>query len=281
MITYLKPNKVERIVLLIHGMQDHKDRYLEFANKLKNENCLVILPDLRGHGNNKPRGFLGGYKEQTHELIVLVNKNKCIDIPFVIVGHSMGSLFARSIIKQEPNLVDLIILSGTPSYNPAAKFLAIVLDWYNRLFKRELQENKFLNWAIIKQYNMKIKNPHTSHDWLSFNEDNVNSFLESPDCGFMFTNSAFVDLFRLLVDVNKTETYKSLTPVLLLSGMHDPCDSDKLEGVSKVLKSNGHKIKMKRYAKSRHEILFDNEKERVEMDIINAIKDIKILNNSN
>ena len=42
-------------VLVIHGMQEHKERYEGFASFLQEHGYNVVTSDLRGHGSNAPK----------------------------------------------------------------------------------------------------------------------------------------------------------------------------------------------------------------------------------
>lgn len=266
------PDKVEAIVLFIHGMQDHRSRYINFCEKLKDANCLVILLDLNGHGENKPRGTIGGYQQQTQLLIDRLEAvSQDYNVKRIVIGHSMGSLFARNMMMTRNDLIDFCILSGSPSNSPLAKPLSIFLNGYNYLFKRKDKFNRFLNWLIIYQYNIKVKRPKTSHDWLSFDEHNVKTYLASEDCGFDFSNDGFYDLFSLLATVNQQGDYQFDTPVLFVTGQHDPC-ATQLQKTIDVVASFGHPTQSISYPNSRHEIFFDYDKEEVQNDIIKAIK---------
>lgn len=271
MITILRPEAIKKVVLIIHGMQEHRGRYLEFGQRLKDHNCLVLIPDLNGHGDLEPRGSLGGVLNQTQTLINLVKENQIEGIPNILFGHSMGSLFARKMLKLEPNLFYRVILSGSPAYNPLSKLIGTNLEKYSEKFNRNSKKNKLLNKAIIHQYNSKIKKPKTSYDWLSFNDDNVKNYLSDPDCGFDFTNDGLVDLFKLLEQVNEKSVYHSNTPVYLYSGFYDPCHLNQLDKIVDILKSNGHLVKLNQYYHSRHEILFDNDKNEVISDLLKVI----------
>ena len=275
MITILEPKKVDKVVLFIHGMQDYRLRYLDFWETLKEQNTMVILPDLNGHGENKPHGTIGGIDKQRDELLDLAKKYKQSKVPLILIGHSMGSLYSRYLLMKEPTLFDAVILSGTPNYHPSAKVIAPLLDGYAKLFRRRYKQNIVLNWGIIKQFNMKVKNPRTTHDWLSFDQANVDSFLNNPYCKFKFSNDGFVDLFKLLIEVNKKGKKSSSTPVYFLTGKHDPCNNGNIDKAIQVLKSYGHPVKCEWYLNSRHEILFDLDKEMVKQDIIEILDSIK------
>ena len=42
------------VVKIIHGMQEHQERYLPFAEYLQAAGYTVVTADLRGHGRNAP-----------------------------------------------------------------------------------------------------------------------------------------------------------------------------------------------------------------------------------
>ena len=111
--------KIKGIVQLVHGMCEHKERYVAFMKYLAENGYITVIHDHRGHGesvrskNEYGYFYKGGYEaliEDIHEITletkqyaenergVLVSGKE--GVPFILLGHSMGSLAVRCYIKQ-------------------------------------------------------------------------------------------------------------------------------------------------------------------------------------
>ena len=49
-------------IQIIHGMEEHKERYEAFAEQLRQVGFTVVTSDMRGHGEHAPK--LGFFKEK-------------------------------------------------------------------------------------------------------------------------------------------------------------------------------------------------------------------------
>jgi len=88
-------------------MLEHIDRYNEFANALAAKGILVAGNDHLGHGSSllteNDRGFFSeceGNKvviEDIHKLMELI-KEQHGEVPYFLLGHSMGSFLIRQYI---------------------------------------------------------------------------------------------------------------------------------------------------------------------------------------
>lgn len=267
------------LVFVIHGMAEHRHRYNAFASILQANQYAVILSDLRGHGDSPVENTLGyfgarsGYHMQVEDFHMMITQLKQrFSCPIIVIGHSMGSLFARALLKAYPEDIDALILSGSP-WLPAAHGLL-------RVFTRMLclggnkKPGKLVDKLLNQTLSKDIDHPATAVDWLSTDANNVQSYIADPLCGFPFTNRGYVDLMDLFGAVYK-QTWQLRTafiPVLFLAGKYDPCPDFKHHGFAKAvdnLRIQGYDdIHTILYEKSRHEILLDVEKDKVTHDII-------------
>ena len=109
------------IVQIIHGIVEHVERYNDFAKYLNQLGYLVVAEDHMGHGksggNDCARGyFYGGWFAAVDDSYRLLRDtmDQYPGLPYVLLGHSMGSFMARTILAKYPNSgISGAVLSGT------------------------------------------------------------------------------------------------------------------------------------------------------------------------
>ena len=271
-------NKPKGYVQIIHGMQEHKERYDYFATKLLNAGYTVVVSDTRGHGYNAPT--LGYTCELDGDKFILADQKLITEYiqtkykteKVILFGHSMGSIIARNLLQTESKNYSHTILSGYPNYQGAVK-LGLGIAKVIRKIKGGKYYSKLLTNLSVGSFNKKIKNPKTNLDWLSVNEENVNTYINDPYSGHKFLTSSFVDLFTLMVNMNKLDNFievKSI-PLLLLRGLEDPCtggDKGSFSSIKTLSKAGFRNIEERKYRNMRHEILNEKERDLVIKDIL-------------
>ena len=131
-------------------------------------------------------------------------------------------------------MVDGIIFSAMPAYNnsiPTAKLLASILSSGNK--------DKKVSKLLVKatDFNKFIKKPQTKFDWISYNQENINEYINDPLCGFPFTNRGYYDLFDGTQDVYVRKDWRVLKnnlPIFFIVGQDDVC-ADVASGFKKAL----------------------------------------------
>ena len=97
------------IVQLVHGIAEHTARYADFAEYLTKNGYIVAAEDHMGHGESisdaLPRGCIrGGWDAMTADVHALTEraKQRRSELPFFLLGHSMGSFLARTFLYTYP-----------------------------------------------------------------------------------------------------------------------------------------------------------------------------------
>lgn len=93
-------------------------------------------------------------------------------LPYFLLGHSMGSLVARLYLTDYGEKLAGCILTGTVGPNAAAISAAHLADSIART-RGMTYRSGFLSDLVFKGYNRKIKDPHSVFDWLSRDESVV------------------------------------------------------------------------------------------------------------
>lgn len=270
------------VLQIVHGMSEHIDRYDDFANYLAGKGILVVGDDHLGHGKSVNPGESYGYfcKEDAPTVLVRdehrlkkMMQEKNPGVPYLILGHSMGSFITRNYLMRYGSGIDGALIVGTGMQSKHALMFARALAAIEKVFCGEKHVSKLVDKAAFGVYNKKIEEPRTSFDWLSRNEDNVRKYIDDPLCGFIFTVNGFQTLFKLIYNLHDTEKLKKMPanlPIFFLAGAEDPVGNygKSVETVYKSFREIGmENVQMKLYPKDRHELLNEVDKEDVYADI--------------
>jgi alpha-beta hydrolase superfamily lysophospholipase len=281
--------KVIGVIQIVHGSAEHSKRYTDLANFLTDNGYIVYSSDLRGHGlsvkNKEDLGYFAENKgwsmlvEDIYELTKFIRKEH-EGLKLVMLGHSMGSFLARHYAIVHGTEIDGLIATGT-AHNPK-----MLLRLGKVLAKRDIKKNgsrnrsMLLNKMSYDSFSNQFKPIRTKQDWLSRDAAIVDKYRADELCGYVFTSSAFGDMFEGLLFItdrnNIAKTPKNL-PILLLSGKNDPVGGNgkMVEKAYKEYKKAGlTSIQMKLYEDMRHEILNEIGKEEVYEDIFTWINNI-------
>ncbi|MCD8372063.1 MAG: alpha/beta hydrolase [Clostridia bacterium] len=277
--------KPKAVLQIIHGMEEYAARYSPFAEALAKQGFMVCAEDHLGHGDTVKREELGNFPVDHGENYVLKDiysltlkaKEAAPDIPYFVLGHSMGSFFCRAYLSEYGRGLSGAIIMGTGWQSrllmdvaiDVTKIIGGVNGWNHR--------SKFITKLGFGSYNNKFKPARTSVDWLSVNEKNVDAYIADELCGFGFTCSGFLGLFRIIRRACSKKTFRAIPenlPVYVVSGDMDPVGGYG-KGVKKVyskLKKYGVKdVSITLYKGMRHEILNDDCGEKVAADIISFL----------
>ena len=269
------------VIQIVHGMQEHKERYYDFATFMANNGYSTVVSDLRGHGENAP--ILGHIADKKGEKLLIEDqkviynyiKDHFKDQPIYLLGHSMGSIISRVVLQESSRDYKKTILSGYVNPNPASS-VAVMLGNIAKFFNKK-KSSKMLASLALGPYTKSVKDHKTDVDWLSYNEENVNNYIADPLCGIKFSNGSFSALFHLLNYMGKVKRYHNVNKeldILLVGGVDDPCtggEKGRLNSKKVLEKAGFEKIDVITYEKMRHEILNEKEKDKVYNDILNFL----------
>ena len=221
------------VVQIIHGITDHSERYDQLARYLNSKGILVVAEDHMGHGKTVALGgtkgyFDGGWYTVVEDICSLMKmtRKEYPDIPYFLLGHSMGSFLARTILCTKPELeFSGVILSGTGWIPGAALNAGYAVA---RLLCKQMgprTASKKLNDLIFGSFNAKVERKRTTYDWLSRDAVWVDAYVADPMCGFPVTCALLRDMAGALREIQNPEALKKMNrqiPILFVSGGDDP-----------------------------------------------------------
>ena len=273
--------EVRAIVQLSHGMVEFIDRYKPLAEDLAGRGILVTGHDHLGHGGSiRTKDDYGYFAQPDGNRAVLddlhamttLTKQLYPGVPYFLLGHSMGSFYARQYLCEYGAELDGAILMGT-GYQPKAlvtlartvcRMLAVFFGWQHR--SRLVRDLSFLG------YNKGLEG-RTPHDWLNRDPAEVDKYRADERCMFTFTLNAYYSMFTgilRLYDPDFLNRMPKDLPLLFLAGDADPV-GEQSKGVQRAidsLKAVGvQNITQKFYPGARHELLMEINRQEVFADI--------------
>ena len=267
---------------IAHGVSEYALRYEPFAEFLNGKGFVVVANDHLGHGQSVAEGapalYFGEKDGWTHvvdDMYALRNltAQKHPDLPYFLMGHSMGSFLTRTYLIRYPGTVGAAIIMGTgqqAGYMVAGGRAAAKIIGKKHGFD---QFNETVNHLAFGAYNKPFEPKRTDYDWLSANEENVDKYIADPLCGGGATTGLFLEMLGGIGFIGKPSNLAKMdknTPILFISGAMDPV-GDLGKGATKAyesFKKAGVKdVELKLYPGLRHEILNEKEKDQVYADL--------------
>lgn len=276
---YLPGQSPRGIFHVVHGMTEHIARYDKFMRQLAAAGFICCGYDHLGHGHTvnsaDELGFIAekdGWRYLAQDVTAFqqaIRAEYGEQLPYVLMGHSMGSFIVRTAVDQglTPNR---LIIMGTGGPNPlAGAGLAFI-----RLQKK-LHGERYVSKAAYKMvfgaYTHRF-DKNDEYSWLTKDLAVREKYAADPLCNFKFTLSAMEDLITLNRYCNRPQWFETVArkmPILMVSGAEDPV-GDYGRGVRTVyekLKEQGADVTLHLYQNCRHEILNDSCYDQTVSDI--------------
>ena len=202
------------ILQLVHGMSEYKERYLPFMEYMAERGYFCVIHDHRGHGKSvRSKADLGytygGGAEAMLKDIATVNRDvrrEYPDLPLILFGHSMGSLAVRAFARDHDDCMDMLIVCGSPSNNPARP-LGVAVARMEKAVLGPRHRSWLIEGLSFGTGVMRFRKDKTCTAWICSDSEVAREYKESELCGFTFTDDAYLALFDLMKRAYDAEHY--------------------------------------------------------------------------
>ena len=249
---WVASGKPRALLQLAHGAGEHSGRYRDRLAAAADAGFLIYAADHRGHGLTSGMSHLGdfgagGAEECVADMARLSELARAENpgLPLVLMGHSMGAIFAQAYLEKHSNLIDGLVLSGTTGSGP----------------------------RLEGGPNSVFSNPRTDYDWLSRDNAEVDRYIADPFCGIRFNDASqasFQTLAARALASAGVEKLRAGLPVYVFVGDQDPINN-RLQALMPLIaayKAAGLNVALKIYANGRHEMLNETNRDEVVSDLL-------------
>lgn len=282
-VRWIPDGEIRAIFQIVHGMQEHIDRYEEFAEFLADKGYLVIGNDHLGHGKSASADNLGYICKNDPATVMVrdvhrlkkITQEEYPGVPIIILGHSMGSFILRNYLSRYGTGIDGAIIMGSGSLNGMVLSSAKLFLNITQLFKGGKYVCETAEKVTMASYFDRIENPVTKVDWLCTRREVIDEYIKDELCGKPFTVNAFLTLLTLIKRMKKKSNVKKIPkklPILVTSGTEDPVGEygKAIDALVKTYKEHGiQNLTQIMYEGLRHEILNETIREKVFGDVYN------------
>ena len=273
------------VVQIVHGVNEHGLRYVEFAHYLNKHGYTVVVHDHISQGKSRRDTEETVYfgKDGVSNLVegvILVNQMIRTDydnLPIIAFGHSLGAGILRKMLIDKEIPFDKVILNGTGLSYAKGMRLIIGIGKIIKLFKPRKPSKFFDNIFRQTQYRLreKVEMDHFI-EWLTRDKSYTEINKKDAFLYIRLSVAAFVDMLTMFEynnRLNKIENMEKNLPILLLSGTHDPATNfgEDVTNLFDVLQHIGVDVDYRLYPEGRHDTIQEINREQVFEDILEFI----------
>ncbi|MBU3664882.1 MAG: alpha/beta hydrolase [Chthoniobacterales bacterium] len=200
-------------VLCIHGLSGAAADFGPLGRKLSADGCSVWAINLRGQGHDPDHGRRGHFldpREWRADLAAFAEAHLGEDVPFFLVGESMGSLVAVDAVANGALRPERLVLSV-----PVTEIRAPVPDWILALMRKAACVAPRFKLAPMRFVHGKTSIPRLTAD------DEYMAYLRTIPHRVRGFTLGFLSRFHDLMQEAPQNAARIAVPTLMLSGGRD------------------------------------------------------------
>ena len=268
------------VVQIIHGIAEHIGRYDPWARFLTQRGFVVCADDHMGHGLSVEAGgiygyFSGGWLSAVADERTLYEemKRRYPALPYLMLGHSMGSFLLRTYLYTYPGELSGAIISGTGWQPEAALRAGLALCRLEQLRIGETGCSKLLKELMFGAYNKKFRPNRTPNDWICSDPEVVAKYTADPLCGRDATIGLTREMLRGIRMIQRPANLQRMDkalPVFFIAGRSDPVGNmgRGVEKAAAAFRAAGMQDVACKLYDGRHEILNEKDRQLVYDDVL-------------
>jgi len=259
------------IIQIVHGVSEYSGRYQAFIEHFVDKGYVVCAEDHIGHGQSVAspdelgamplKGGAEALMADVQHLRELAASRYPASVPYVLLGHSMGSFIVRCYLARSGQGVAAAICSGTAQTPALTSFFGHLMARLIAAFKGQGYRSGFLHNLGLGAYSKQIKDRRSDFDWLCSDPAVVDAYIADPLCGARLTAGGYATLTGLTQRMVATQTLAAtpkMLSLLFLSGQNDPVGrmgADPARACQCYRRAGIQDVDLKILSGARHEVL--------------------------
>ncbi|MFN8035138.1 MAG: alpha/beta hydrolase [Acidimicrobiia bacterium] len=240
---------IRRLVVVVHGYAEHGGRYAHVAQRLVAGGAAVCAPDHLGHGRSEgERALLRDFEHVVDDLEMLVAKLRteaALQVPLVMVGHSMGGLLTARFAQRNPGAATGLVFLG-----------AVLGDW---------------SWAREALSLPDLPVVDSDPTGMSRDAEACRAYAEDPLVYHGTYRRELLEAEVACLDRTRAELERITEPVLFLHGTADPFVpyGPSLAAVRAMASTD---VTVRLYGGAKHELVNEINRDEVLADIASFVE---------
>ena len=233
-VKYVPDGKPKAILQISHGMMEMISRYDDFAKYLCENGILVAGNDHIGHGESVASKDDFGYWDckdagavivsDLHKITTIIKKDYP-DIPYFVLGHSMGSFMIRRYLTKYSHEINGAIVMGTGNQSDLLVATGQVLAGTIAKIRGDRYRSELVRSIAFAGYDSRIPKEPDAGNWQTRDMEILKDIMNRPECTFTFTASAYKHMFdtiRYVTNKKNIAKVRKDLPIMVISGAEDP-----------------------------------------------------------